>query len=111
MWLTPSPGRGYRFKGQATVVDGGELLEQILAFYEAGDAPVTDAGTRVPAAVLVSVERSLPLVSPAYDLGLTEDPLRAPFRPHPPPPHHPPPSQHPAPPPPAPTAAPPPPSA
>ncbi len=75
--VDPIARRGYRFKGQATVVDGGELLEQILAFYEAGDAPVTDAGTRVRAAVLVSVERALPLVSPAYDLGLTEDAIRA----------------------------------
>src|SRR5260221_12482080 len=42
--VDPIARRGYRFKGQATVVDGGEWLEQILAFYEAGDAPVTDAG-------------------------------------------------------------------
>jgi len=56
--VDPIARTGYRFKGQATVVDGGQLFEQILAFYEAGDAPVTDAGTRVRAAVLVNVERA-----------------------------------------------------
>ncbi len=75
--VDPIARRGYWFKGQATVVDGGELFEQILAFYETGDAPVTDAGTRIGNAVLISVERALPLVSPAYDLGLTEDAIRA----------------------------------
>ncbi len=74
--VDPIARRGYRFKGQATVVDGGELFEQVLAFYEAGDAPVTDAGTRIRSAVLVRVERALPLVSPAYDLGRTEDAIR-----------------------------------
>lgn len=68
---------GYRFKGRATVADRGELFEQILAFYEDGDASVTDASVRVRAAVLVTVERALPLTSPAYDLGLTEDAIRA----------------------------------
>lgn len=73
----PIARRGYRFKGQATVVDGGELFEQIPAFYETGDSPVTDVGTRIRSAVMISVERALPLVSPAYDPGRTEDAIRA----------------------------------
>jgi uncharacterized protein len=74
--VDPITRKGYRFKGQATVTDRGELFEQILAFYQRGKAPVTDAGTRVRSAVLLKVERALPLVSPAYDLGLTEDAIR-----------------------------------
>jgi len=37
---------------------------------------VTDARTRVRSAVLVAVERALPLTFPAYNLGLTEDTIR-----------------------------------
>jgi predicted pyridoxine 5'-phosphate oxidase superfamily flavin-nucleotide-binding protein len=75
--VDPITRKGYRFKGRAIVVDGGELFEQILAFYESGEAPVTDAPTRIRSAVLVAMERALPLTSPAYDLGLTEDAIRA----------------------------------
>ena len=75
--VDPIARKGYRFKGQGTVVDQGELFEQVLAFYENGDAPVTDARSRIRAAVLVMVERALPLVSPAYDLGLAEDAISA----------------------------------
>ena len=60
--VDPITRKGYPFKGQATVTDRGELFEQILAFYQRGKAPVTDAGTRVRSAVLLKVERALPLV-------------------------------------------------
>jgi uncharacterized protein len=75
--VDPITRKGYRFKGHASVIDEGELFEQILDFYQRGEAPVTDAGTRVRRAILVRVERALPLTSPAYDLGLTEDVIRA----------------------------------
>jgi len=73
----PITRKGYRFKGEATVVDHGELFEQIMAFYESGEAPVTDARSRVRSAVLVTVESALPLVPPAYDLGRSEEAIRA----------------------------------
>ena len=34
------------------------------------------------AVVLISVERALPLISPGYDLGLSEDEMRAIYRRH-----------------------------
>jgi hypothetical protein len=63
--------KGYRFKGRAEILAEGPLLEQILAFYR-------QRGTSSPIRhiVLVSVERALPLISPAYDLGATEDEVR-----------------------------------
>ena len=53
-----------------------------MAFFERGPAPVRDARSRVRHAVLVKVERALPLLSPAYDLGLTEEEIRATWEDH-----------------------------
>jgi hypothetical protein len=39
---------------------------------EDGHDPLRDADRRVRAVVLVTVERALPLISPAYDDGTTE---------------------------------------
>jgi predicted pyridoxine 5'-phosphate oxidase superfamily flavin-nucleotide-binding protein len=75
--VDPIARKGYRFKGRTTVLTKGSLFEEILAFYESGEAPVRDARSRIRSAVLVKIERALPLVSPAYDLGLTEDAVRA----------------------------------
>jgi predicted pyridoxine 5'-phosphate oxidase superfamily flavin-nucleotide-binding protein len=75
--VDPIVRKGYRFKGEATVLTEGALFEQILASYENGAAPVQDARTRICSLVLVKVERALPLDSPAYDLGRTEEAVTA----------------------------------
>jgi hypothetical protein len=75
--VDPVARRGYRFKGQATVLTEGVVFEQILAFYESGAAPVQDARLRIRSVVLVRIERALPLDSPAYDLGRAEEGVRA----------------------------------
>jgi predicted pyridoxine 5'-phosphate oxidase superfamily flavin-nucleotide-binding protein len=63
--------KGYRFKGTAQVLTEGPLFEQGIAFYRG-------RGSKSPinSIVLVKVERALPLISPAYDLGQTEDEIR-----------------------------------
>ncbi len=63
--------KGYRFKGTATILTEGMQFTQVVAFYRA-------YGTANPirSIVLMQVERALPLISPAYDLGRTEDELR-----------------------------------
>ena len=60
--------KGYRFKGTAAILSDGPQFEEMVAFYR-------QRGTRNPILhiVLVKVERALPLISPAYDLGQTED--------------------------------------
>ena len=75
--VDPISRKGYRFKGAAAVVTAGEVFERALAFYRA-------RGTANPirAVVLVAVRRALPLVSPAYDLGASEDEVRARWRAH-----------------------------
>ena len=66
--------KGYRFKGTAEVHSDGDLLEQGLQFYERRGT--VRARERIHSVVIVAVDRALPLISPAYDLGITEDELR-----------------------------------
>lgn len=66
--------KGYRFKGTGFVYTEGEVFERGVRFYEARGT--VRARERVHGIVLVSVERALPVTSPAYDVGATEDELR-----------------------------------
>jgi uncharacterized protein len=66
--------KGYRFKGTAVVHTGGDVFERGVGFYEARGTP--KARERIRAIVTVTVEQALPVISPAYDLGATEDELR-----------------------------------
>ena len=73
--VDPISRKGYRFKGTATVLAEGPLFDEVLAFYRSRG--VTNP---IRAVVLVKVERALPLISPAYDSGATEDEVRARWR-------------------------------
>ena len=68
----PIVRKGYRFKGNATVLSSGPTFDEIVAFYR-------KRGVRGPIrhVVLIQVKRALPLVSPAYDSGATEAEIRA----------------------------------
>jgi uncharacterized protein len=66
--------KGYRFKGRAVVATDGDVFERGVRFYEARGTP--KARERIRAIVIVTVERALPVTSPAYDLGATEEELR-----------------------------------
>jgi predicted pyridoxine 5'-phosphate oxidase superfamily flavin-nucleotide-binding protein len=69
--VDPVARKGYRFKGPATVYQEGSFFEQVVAFYR-------DRGTTSPIQhiVLVKVERAMPLISPVYDQGKTEEQVR-----------------------------------
>jgi hypothetical protein len=75
--VDPVARRGYRFKGSAQVLREGPLFERILAFYRGGEPPMRDARSRIRHVVLVKIEKALPLFSPAYDSGLTEEEIGA----------------------------------
>jgi hypothetical protein len=60
---------GYRFRGRAAVHVDGPEFEAGLAFY---DRRSQMDPARVHAIVIIAVESAEPLVSPSYDLGLTE---------------------------------------
>src|SRR3989442_3666989 len=71
--VDPFVRKGYRFKGVAAVLESGALYDKAIAFYK-------DRGSRVSAfreVVMVHVHSAQPIDSPAYDLGLTEDEVRA----------------------------------
>ncbi len=66
--------KGYRFKGTAAVHTEGEVFERGVQFYEARGT--VRARERIHGIVIITVERALPVTSPAYDIGFTEDQLR-----------------------------------
>ncbi len=70
--VDPILRKGYRFKGSAQVLTEGELYEQIMAFYEERGS----VRQRIRSVVLVRVEHARPLISPAYDMGASEDEVR-----------------------------------
>lgn len=67
--------KGYRFKGTAEVLNAGPVFEQVLASRRERGAQNPMQGV-----VLVTVERALPLISPGYNQGLSEDEMRARYR-------------------------------
>ncbi len=69
--VDPVARKGYRFKGPATVYQEGPFFEQAVAFYR-------ERGTTSPIQhiVLVKVEHAVPLISPVYDQGKSEEQVR-----------------------------------
>ena len=68
--VDPIARKGYRFKGHAVVHRAGAVFESGLRFYERRSG--LEPG-RIEAIVLIRVERSAPLISPAYDDGSSEE--------------------------------------
>ena len=73
--VDPMVRKGYRFKGVASVVTEGALFERILDFYRK-ERNLDEGRTRIRSFVLVKINEAMPLISPAYDQGLTEDQVR-----------------------------------
>jgi hypothetical protein len=69
--VDPIVRKGYRFKGVARVHSGGEEYEAIVSAYRRNGST-----SPIRAVVLVAVQRPLPLTSPAYDPGATEEDVR-----------------------------------
>ena len=60
--------KGYRFKGVGKVLSDGSLFQEIASFYK-------NAGSRYPInnIVLIKVGQVIPVISPIYDTGATEE--------------------------------------
>jgi uncharacterized protein len=69
--VDPILRKGYRFKGTAEILSEGALFEEIFDFYK--------RDSRIRRIVRIWVKEALPITSPAYDQGLTEDQVRARF--------------------------------
>ena len=63
--------KGYRFKGRGIVHRSDEVFQRGCQMYR--DAGLTN---EIRAVVLIHVERALPLFSPAYDRGETEEQVK-----------------------------------
>jgi predicted pyridoxine 5'-phosphate oxidase superfamily flavin-nucleotide-binding protein len=71
--VDPFVRKGYRFKGVADILESGALYDTAIAFYK-------QRGSRIDVIreiVLVRVHLAQPVDSPAYDLGASEDEVRA----------------------------------
>ena len=78
--VDPIVRKGYRFKGTATVVDRGQLKDEVREFYSSRwiDTGRIVGELELRSFVLIKVEEALPLVSPAYDdPQATEEEVRA----------------------------------
>jgi len=63
--------KGYRFKGVASVLAKGALFDEVVGYYKNKGAVYT-----IRNVVLVKVDRVLPITSPVYDTGISEDEVR-----------------------------------
>ena len=70
--VDPVVRKCYRFKGVASILDSGPVYDKAITFYR--ERGVANAIREI---VIVQVRSATQIDSPAYDLGLTEDEVRA----------------------------------
>lgn len=75
--IDPLTRRGFLFKGQARILRNGELYDEILRYYR-------DKGIKSPinAIVLVNVTDVEDVLSPLYDLGVSESEIKSKWKKH-----------------------------
>ena len=69
--VDPLLRKGFRFKGQGTIIKNGQVYEAILNHYG-------ENGIKSPigAIVLVGISEILEVTSPLYDLGISEEEMK-----------------------------------
>ncbi len=70
--VDPFTRKGFRFRGQGSVMRSGDAYWKILEMYKAEGADVR----RIRAVVVIDVAQAAPLVSPVYLTGLGEAEVR-----------------------------------
>ena len=70
--VDPLVRKGYRFKGRGFVHRSGEVFERGCQMYRNMGTTTSE----IRAVVLIRVDRALPLISPAYDRGETEEQVK-----------------------------------
>ena len=73
--VDPLVRKGYRFKGWGVVHRSDEVFQSGCRMYRD-----MGASLEIRAVVLIRVDRALPLVSPAYDRGETEEQVKVRWR-------------------------------
>jgi predicted pyridoxine 5'-phosphate oxidase superfamily flavin-nucleotide-binding protein len=73
--VDPLVRKGYRFKGRGFVHRSDEVFQRGCQMYR--EMGLT---SEIRAVILIRVDRALPLISPAYDRGETEEQVKARWR-------------------------------
>ena len=75
--IDPLSRKGYLFSGKARILSEGNQYDEILSFYR-------DKGIKSPIGyiVLVDVSKVSEVTSPLYDMGISEDEIRAKWKKH-----------------------------
>ncbi len=75
--IDPLLRKGYLFQGTAEILKGGDLYDALLDYYL-----VHGVKSRINSIVLVSVSTVSEVLSPLYDLGITENEIKSKWKKH-----------------------------
>ena len=70
--VDPFSRRGYRFKGIAEIISTGDKFDKIISHYKE-----TGVKSSIKTIIAVKIEKLSEILSPLYDLGYTEEELKA----------------------------------
>ena len=70
--VDPFSRKGYRFKGTAEVISSGDKFDKIISHYK-----TSGVKSSIKSVILVKIEKLSEVFSPLYDLGHTEEELKA----------------------------------
>ena len=68
--------KGYRFKGTAEILTCGDLFDEIEDAFTTGSHGIRRSGLPAKRYVLITVNKSAPVISPGYTPGKTEESMR-----------------------------------
>ena len=75
--VDPFSRRGYRFKGIAEIISTGDKFDKIISHYKK-----IGVKSSIKTIVTVKIEKLSEVLSPLYDLGYTEEELKAKWKKH-----------------------------
>ena len=75
--VDPFSRRGYRFKGIAEIISTGDKFDKIISHYKE-----TGVKSSIETIITVKIEKLSEVLSPLYDLGYTEEELKAKWKKH-----------------------------
>ncbi|KFM14697.1 Pyridoxamine 5'-phosphate oxidase protein [Marine Group I thaumarchaeote SCGC AAA799-O18] len=75
--VDPISRKGFRFKGTTEIISSGEKYKKILLQYRKSGVK-----SSIKSIVLVKVKQASEVLSPLYDLGLTEDEIKTRWKKH-----------------------------
>jgi len=65
--VDPIKRKGFRFKGNAKIISSGNLYNEIVDYYKKNGTK-----NKINSVVIVKIDQVIEVVSPLYDLGITE---------------------------------------